>query len=177
MLPLFSARTRRISKISSCFRMPVAPAISSSLAILVSAEMLISFIADSEITWAGGGAPGLAASPAAGCWPCLPAGASGPFAGAAASPEAALCCLPADPSAALRPRAGASPEAWASLSGTVAVATPPFALGGLRSSSTVRPILRRPLSTRTGRAVETTIRIHVHDACATSASICPPWFQ
>jgi hypothetical protein len=53
MLPLFSARTRRISKMSSCLRMPVAPAISSSLAILVSAEMLISFIADSEIDWAG----------------------------------------------------------------------------------------------------------------------------
>ena len=64
MLPLFSARTRRISKISSCFRMPVAPAMSSSLAILVSAEMLISFIADSEIAWAGAAArltwPGLA---------------------------------------------------------------------------------------------------------------------
>ena len=55
MLPLFSARTRRISKISSCLRMPVAPAMSSSLAILVSAEMLISFIADSEMRlgWRG----------------------------------------------------------------------------------------------------------------------------
>ena len=38
---------------NSCLRMPVAPAISSSLAIFVSAEMLISFIADSEIVWAG----------------------------------------------------------------------------------------------------------------------------
>jgi hypothetical protein len=61
MLPLFSARTRRISKMSSCLRMPVAPAISSSLAILVSAEMLISFIADSEIDWAGAAAAGAAA--------------------------------------------------------------------------------------------------------------------
>ena len=56
MLPLFSARTRRISKISSCLRMPVAPAISSSLAIFVSAEMFISFIAEREIDCAGAAA-------------------------------------------------------------------------------------------------------------------------
>ena len=57
--------------------MPVAPAISSSLAILVSAEMLISFIADSEIVWAGaacGAAPagaGLAAPRRRGASPWL----------------------------------------------------------------------------------------------------------
>src|SRR4029077_8155773 len=76
------------------------------------------------------------------------------------------CCLPAD----------ASAEAATSFSG-VAVATPPFALGGLRFSSTVRPILRRPSPTRAGRAVETTIRVHAHDACVAPASICPPWFR
>src|SRR5204863_2495212 len=129
---------------------------------------------------AGGGAPGLAAaSPAAGCWPCLPAGASCCPLACAASPEAPFGCLPPDPSAAAPrpPWAEASPEGWVSLSGAVAVATPPFALGGLRSSSTVRPILRRPSPKPAGRAVETTIAIHVRDACATLASICPPWFQ
>src|ERR1041384_8447782 len=101
MLPLFSARTRRISKISSCLRMPVAPAISSSLAILVSAEMLISFIADSEIVWAGAfGWPwaGLSA------WAGLPAGLS-------------AVAVPAD--------AGASAGA-----GGAGVSTPAVPLGG-----------------------------------------------
>ena len=88
--------------------------------IFVSAEMLISFIAESEITCAGGGAPGFpSAVPGCPC-PCLPAGAS--LLAAALSPDAPLFeCLPAgasaeaglppDPSAAPRPWAGASPEA------------------------------------------------------------------
>ena len=42
MRPLFSARAFRISKISSCLRMPVAPGTSSCLAILVSAPTLMS---------------------------------------------------------------------------------------------------------------------------------------
>src|SRR2546423_3305608 len=134
MLPLFSARTRRISKISSCFRMPVAPAISRSLAILVSAEMLISFIADSEITWAGGvGAD-------CGCGDA--AGAGAVCAGTACTGEAC---------------AGA-------------VATPPFALVGLRSSSTVHPILRRSALKPAERVVDRAIQAHGDDACVRRAS-------
>src|SRR5262249_59890105 len=98
-----------------------APAISSSLAILVSAEMLISFIADREITWAGAGV----------AW-------GWPWAGA-----------------------------WVAVA---APPPPPFGLGDLLSASTVRPILRRPALTPAGRAVETTIRGHRHDACAPPAS-------
>src|SRR6266545_8306753 len=93
MLPLFSARTRRISKINSCLRMPVAPAMSSSLAILVSAEMLISFIAESEMLWAGGAGGAVWAGAAVFAGACLPAGASaglpaGTSAGALAAAEA-----------------------------------------------------------------------------------------
>src|SRR5215216_4185226 len=106
MLPLFSARTRRISKISSCLRMPVAPAMSRSLAILVSAVMLISFIADREIVWAGADVAGAG-------WAGAAAGA--PAAGAAA--------------AAVSFFSGFS--GLSAFSGG-AVATPPFGLAGLR---------------------------------------------
>ncbi len=71
-LPLFSARTRRISKMSSCLRMPVAPAMSSSLAILVRAadahllqrgeiDALDLFVGRGLAVGAVGGAPGVAA--------------------------------------------------------------------------------------------------------------------
>ena len=43
MSPLFSARAFRISKISSCLRMPVAPGTSSCLATFVRAPTLMSF--------------------------------------------------------------------------------------------------------------------------------------
>src|SRR5688500_6035877 len=133
MLPLFSARTRRISKISSCLRMPVAPAISRSLAILVSAEMLISFIADSEID----------------CAPCCPLSwGGGPL------------------------------FSWVlSGGGAVAAATPPFGLGALRSSSTVRPVLRPSPLRPAARGVQTPIRVHEHGASARRASVYPPWYQ
>ena len=49
MRPLFSARALRISKISSCLRMPVAPGTSSCLAILVSAPTLMSLSVESSI--------------------------------------------------------------------------------------------------------------------------------
>src|SRR5688572_13199680 len=143
MLPLFSARTRRISKISSCLRMPVAPAISSSLAILVSAEMLISFIADSEMLWAGA---------AGGAW--------GAGAGAADAFSAGWVFS----------------AGWF-LSGGFAVATPPFGLGALRSSSTVRPVLRLYSPRPAAQDHQTTFRIHARDACALPATACLPWFR
>jgi len=84
--------------------------------------MLISFIADSEITCAGGGGPpGFpSAVPACPC-ACLPAGAS--VLAAALSPDgeplvdclpggaSAEAALPEEPSAPPRPWAGASPAA------------------------------------------------------------------
>jgi hypothetical protein len=71
MSPLFLARALRISKMSSCLRMPVAPGTSSPFAIFVSAPTLMSFSVDSS-SFSGGGAvaPPLAlgaAAAGAGC--------------------------------------------------------------------------------------------------------------
>src|SRR5688500_16560747 len=224
MLPLFSARTRRISKINSCLRIPVAPALSRSLAIFVSAVMLISFIADSDIAWAGalcgwppgcgglpepspappdaprspdwgGFAPPLPAPPPrSGCLPpwslfalCsglplgsgLPAGLSAVASAVALGAEAGLFSaatlsgLPAGLSAvALGAEAGVSAEA-----GGAAVATPPLPLAGLRSSSTVHPVLRPCALKPAARGYQITFRIDEHGAPARRAPACPLRFR
>ncbi len=114
---------------------------SSSLAILVSAEMLISFIADSEMAWAG-----------AACG-CRRRSAAAPLRRRLRLAAAAL----AVPGGGLVRRAAS----WlAAFSGgaAVAVATPPFGLGVLRSSSTVRPVLRPSALRPAARGCQTTIR-------------------
>ena len=216
MLPLFSARTRRISKISSCLRMPVAPAISSSLAILVSAEMLISFIADSEMVWAGapcgcppcgglpagafgGGGPArrLSACRRGGLPPPLPARSAGPPAcppqrlarrrklqrkrGCSRQRAFGLARRLVRGLSASRLRGGGAPcrrgGGASAEAGGAAVATPPLALAGLRSSSTVHPVLRPCALRPAARGYQTTIRIHERGAPARRASVCPPWFR
>src|SRR5687768_1629790 len=99
--------------------MPVAPAMSRSLAILVSAAMLISFIAESEIVCAGVCAGGAVCAAGAGA-------------------------------------AGGS--------GGGAVATPPSDLGGLLSSSTVRPVLPPCVLTPATPGHQTTNQTHVRAA-------------
>ena len=53
-----------------------------------------------------------------------------------------------------------------------AVATPPFGLAGLRSSSTVHPVLRQCALRPAPRAYQTTFRIHEHDARVPRVSAC-----
>ena len=69
MRPLFSARAFRISKISSCLRMPVAPGTSSCLAILVSAPTLMSLSVARSMrsSFSGAGAAPLPLGAAVGC--------------------------------------------------------------------------------------------------------------
>src|SRR5688572_16385846 len=130
--------------------MPVAPAISRSLAILVSAAMLISFIADSEIVWAGADVDGAAAA--------------GAGAGAAAGAPAAGTAA-----AAVSFFSGFS--GFSAFSGG-AVATPPFGLAGLRSSSTGHPVLRLCALRPAPPAYQTTFRIHEHDERVPRGSAC-----
>ena len=68
--PLFSARAFRISKISSCLRMPVAPGTSSCLAIFVSAPTLMSLSVARSMRSIFSGGRGAVAFGGRGCGCC-----------------------------------------------------------------------------------------------------------